>query len=75
MNQNSPGGPAPVSLPEREVVDDEYARLPEQPSVADQRSAADPMGDRLAGSIRQSPLAAVATAFAAGAVLGLLLAR
>ena len=75
MNQNPSGGPAPVFLPEREVVDDEYARLPEQPSVADRRSAAGATSDRLAGGIRQSPLAAIVTALAVGAVLGLLLAR
>lgn len=75
MDPSNATGQASDSLSEQDVVDDEYARLPEQPSVADQQACERTAADHLANRVRQDPLAAVAAAFVAGAVLGLLLAR
>lgn len=75
MNTSKAPGRASESLSEQDVVDDEYARLPEQPSVTDRQAGERAAADQLADRIRQDPLAAVGAAFIAGAVLGLLLAR
>ena len=75
MNPSTANGSASDLLPEGEVVDDEYARLPEQPPVTRQRPSPDMFADELSGRIRQDPLAAIAIAAAVGFVVGLLLAR
>jgi hypothetical protein len=68
-------GSASGPLPEGEVVDDEYARLPEQPPLTRQPSSPGMFADQISERIRQDPLAAAAAAAVVGFVVGLLLAR